>query len=281
MSAAAVFVCVAGSVCLLALGAVRALSRAFEEYQRRYLAPSLDALREMFLFVEPRQLLHLNVAALILSAAGGSAVGGPLCGALAAVAGLFAPALAVRWYRTRRLRRFEGQLGEALQQIATALRAGLTLQQAVEQVGRESDPPLRHELGLLTREVKLGVAIDVALAAMADRIRSDDLQLVATSTAIARQLGGNMAEMFEGIAATIRERFRLEGRIAALTSQGKLQGIIVAALPAALGLFLDSFRPDLIEPMFESAYGYALLLGIALLQAIGFLGIRRIVAIDV
>lgn len=281
MSAAVVFACVAGSVCLLSLGAVRALSRAFEEYQRRYLAPSLDALREMFLFLEPRQLLHLNFAALLLFAAAGSALAGPSCGALAAVVGLFAPALAIRWYRARRLSRFEGQLGDALQQIANALRAGLTLQQAVEQVGRESDPPLRHELGLLVREVKLGVAIDSALAAMAERIRSDDLQLVATSAAIARQLGGNMAEMFEAIAATIRERFRLEGRIAALTSQGKLQGIIVAALPPVLGLFLHSFRPDLIEPMFDGAFGYALLAGIALLQAIGFLTIRRIVAIDV
>lgn len=281
MTGGLVFLCVAGSVSLLSLAAVRVLCRAYEQYQRRYLAPSLDALREMFLFVEPRQLVQLNLATLALFSASGYALAGPLCAGLCAVAGFFSPALAVRWYRRRRVRRFEGQLGEALQQMAAALRAGLTLQQAIDQVGRDGDPPLRHEFGLLAREARLGVPLDAALAALAERVRSDDLQLLATSTGIARQLGGNLAEMFEGIAATIRERFRLEGRIAALTSQGKLQGMIVAALPPVVGLFLESWRPDLIEPMFESAYGYALLAAIALLQAIGFLAIRRIVAIDI
>jgi len=279
--AALVFACAAASVSLLSLAALRGLAAAFAEYQRSYLAPSLQALREMFLFLEPRQLLHLNLAALLTGCALGYALLGPSCAALGAAAGFFAPALGVRWHRRRRLRRFEGQLAEALQQIANALRAGLTLQQAVDQVGRESDPPLRHEFALLTREVKLGVPVDAALLALAARIRSDDLQLVATSTAIARQLGGNMAEMLEGIAATIGERFRLEGRIAALTSQGRLQGTIVAALPFGMGLFLDAFRPDLIEPMFAGAFGYVLVAGIVLLQAIGFVAIRRIVAIDV
>src|SRR5437016_9412926 len=119
--------------------------------------------------------------------------------------------------------------------------------------------------------------LDDALAAMAGRVGSEDLCLVATSTAIARQLGGNMAEMFEAVAGTIRERFRLEGKIAALTSQGKLQGMIVAALPLAVGLFLHSYRPDMVEPMFENAYGYVLIATIAVLQAAGFLAIRRVV----
>ncbi|MGZ6125320.1 MAG: type II secretion system F family protein, partial [Myxococcales bacterium] len=157
----------------------------------------------------------------------------------------------------------------------------LTLQQAVDQVGRESAPPLRQEFGLFTREVKLGLGLDAALAGMSERVGSEDLELVAISTSIARQLGGNLAEMFEGVAATIRERFRLEGKIAALTSQGKLQGMIVASLPLLVGLFLHSYRPDLIEPMFEGAYGYVLICAIVLLQGIGFAAIRRIVAIDV
>jgi tight adherence protein B len=129
--------------------------------------------------------------------------------------------------------------------------------------------------------VKLAVPLDEAFSAMATRVGSEDLDLVATSTVIARQLGGNLAEMFEGIAATIRERFRLEGRIAALTSQGRLQGLIISALPLAVGLFLNAYRPDLMAPMFESGHGYALVAAIVLLQSAGFLTIRRIVAVDV
>lgn len=276
-----VFLLTAASAALLTFPAFRVLRKAFQQYQRRYVAPSLEALGAMFLFVEPRQLVRLNLGALVVLAAAGYALAGPFCGAGAAVVGFFAPAFAVRFYRRRRVRRFDAQLAEALQQMASALRAGLTLQQAVDQVGRESAAPLRHEFGLFTREVKLGLGIDAALAGMAERVGSEDLELVAISTSIARQLGGNLGEMLEVVAATIRERFRLEGRIAALTSQGKLQGMIVASLPLLVGMFLQSYRPDLIEPMFEGAFGYVLLSAIVLLQAMGFLVIRRIVAVDV
>jgi len=276
-----VFLLTAASAALLTFPAFRVLRKAFQEYQRRYVSPSLEALGAMFLFVEPRQLVRLNVAALAVFAASGYALGGPFCAAAAAAAGFFAPALAVRFYRRKRVQRFDAQLAEALQQTASALRAGLTLQQALDQVGRESGAPLRQELGLFTREVKLGMGLDAALAAMAERVGSEELELVAVSTSIARQLGGNLGEMLEIVAGTLRERFRLEGRIAALTSQGKLQGMIVASLPLLIGIFLQSYRPDLIDPMFEGAFGYVLLSSIALLQVIGFLAIRRIVAIDV
>ncbi|GAC1541623.1 MAG: hypothetical protein NVS2B9_08640 [Myxococcales bacterium] len=263
------------------LAVLGVLSRAWVRYRERYLARSIDELGEMFLFVEPGQILLLNSAALLLLAAFGFWLGGVLLSGLAGVAGFFAPLGAVRFYRTRRVQRFDRQLTEALQQMANALRAGLTFAQAVDQVGRDAEPPLRQEFGLYVKEVKLGVPIDEALVNMAARVGSEDLELVATSANIARGLGGNMAEMFETIAATIRERFRLEGKIGALTSQGKMQGLIVSALPLALGLFLASYRPDLMEPMFERSFGYVLVSGVVLLEAIGFLLIRKIVAIDV
>jgi tight adherence protein B len=270
-----------GGAFLLGFVAMEVLRKAFEQYRLRYLSRSIRDLGAMFLFIDPRQLLRLNLAAMVVLAGTGVWLGGPVLGAACATAGFFAPAVAVPFYRRRRVRRFDGQLSEALQQMANALRAGLTLQQAIEQVARDAPPPLRQEFGLFIKEVKLGVPLDEALAGMAGRVGSEDLELVATSTVVARQLGGNLAEMFEGIAATIRERFRLEGKIAALTSQGRLQGLIVAALPLVVGLFLNSYRPDLIAPMFQTAYGYALVAAIVLLQSAGFLTIRRIVSVDV
>jgi tight adherence protein B len=281
MGAALVLLLTSGGAFLLVLGAVEVLRKAFEQYRLRYLARSIRDLSAMFLFIDARQLLRLNLAVMLVLAGTGAWMGGPLLAAVCGTAGFFAPAVLVPFYRRRRVRRFDGQLTEALQQMANALRAGLTLQQAMDQVAREAPSPLRQEFGLFIKEVKLGVALDEALAGMASRVGSEDLELVATSTVVARQLGGNLAEMFEGIAATIRERFRLEGKIAALTSQGRLQGLIVAALPLAVGLFLDSYRPDLIGPMFQTAYGYALVVAIVLLQSAGFLTIRRIVSVDV
>jgi len=275
------FLLVAAAVFLLALLAFAVLRRAFEQYRARYVARSLRDLSDMFLFVEPRQLVLLNVAAMALLAALGLWAGGALLCALAAALGFFAPALGVRLYRRRRLRQFEAQLTEALQQMANALRAGLTFHQAVEQAARDALPPLAQEFRLYLKETKLGVPADEALCAMAARVGSEDLELVAASTNLARQMGGNLAEMFETIAATVRERFRLEGKIRALTSQGKLQGTIVAALPLGVAAFLDWYRPDLMQPMFEHAFGYVLVAAIVLLQATGFVLIRRIVAVDV
>lgn len=271
----------AGSAFFFSFLAFDVLQKAFSQYERRYLARSVRDLGAMFLFIEPRQVLRLNLCGLSALAAAGWWLAGPLCAAAAAVAGFFAPAALIRLLRRRRVARFDGQLAEALQQMANALRAGFTLQQAIDQVGREAAAPLRHEFGLFIKEVKLGVPVDDALGAMAGRVGSQDLDLLATSTAIARQLGGNLAELFEGIAATLRERFRLEGRIAALTSQGKLQGVIVASLPLFVAAFLHWYRPDLLGPMFESAYGYVLAGAIVLLQAAGFILIRRLSAIDV
>jgi len=281
MAAALVFLFTTAAIFFLAFLALEVLQKAFEQYKLRYVTKSMNDLSDMFLFIEPGQILLLNIAALLIFAALGYLVGGPFLGALLAVGGFFAPAAAVRFYRARRIKLFDTQLTEALQHMSNALRAGLTLQQAVEQVGREASAPLRQEFGLFTKEVKLGVPVEEALVNMASRVGSEDLELVATSTNIARTLGGNMAEMFETIAATIRERFRLQGKIASLTSQGKLQGLIVSALPLAIGLVVNVMNPELMQPMFEGLYGYAMVTTIIVLQLIGFLLIRRIVAIDV
>src|ERR1041384_283013 len=281
MAAAIVFLFTTASVFFLAFLALDVLHKAFDQYKLRYVTKSMNDLSDMFLFIEPGQILLLNITALLVCAAFGYFVGGPFFGGLAAVAGFFMPTIAVRFYRLRRIRLFNTQLTEALQQMANALRAGLTFQQAMDQVGKESNAPLRQEFGLFTKEVKLGVPVEEALVNMANRVGSEDLELVATSTNIARQLGGNMAEMFETIAATIRERFRLEGKINALTSQGKMQGWIVSAMPLVIGLVLNMRNPELMQPMFETAYGYIVVCVIIVLEVLGFLFIRRIVAIDV
>ena len=134
---------------------------------------------------------------------------------------------------------------------------------------------------MFVKELKLGVPQEEALVNMAERVGSEDLQLVVTATNIARQVGGNMAEMFDTISGTIRERFRLEGRIRALTAQGKLQGWVVGAMPLILGLVLNMMRPDLMEPMLHSGFGYALVGLVAVMEVVGIFLIRRIVAIEV
>lgn len=281
MLSAITFLLVMGSVFFLALVVFGILGRAFERYKERYVVKNMSDLSDLFLFIEPQQVFVLNVSLGAVLAALGLWLGGPLMMALLGGIGFFLPGGSVKYYRARRIKMFNAQLVEALQAMSNALKAGLTFAQTVEQIARESKPPLQQEFGLFVKEVKLGVSIEDALVNMAHRVGSDDMELVATSTNIARSLGGNMAEMFEVISATIRERFRLEGKIDAITSQGRMQGWIVAAMPIVLGFVLNYMRPDLMEPMFDHIFGYVLVVGIFIMEAIGILLIRKIVNIDV
>lgn len=281
MLAGIVLLLVTGSVFFFSLVIFSVLSKAYEQYQERYVAKSMNDLSDMFLFIDARQMLILNIACMCLLGILSYIVFNPILAVLATVFGFFLPMLLVKHYRKRRIKKFNVQLVDALQAMANAFKAGLTFPQAIEHVAREAMPPLSQEFGLFVKEVKLGVPLEEALVNMGRRVGSDDLELVVVSTNIARQLGGNMAEMFETISTVIRERFRLEGKIDALTSQGKLQGWIVAAMPAVLGLVLNYMRPDLMEPMMNHIFGYILVTIIAIMEIMGILIIRRIVNIDI
>ncbi len=281
MLAGIVFLLVTGSVFFFSLVIFSVLTKAYEQYQERYVVKSMNDLSDMFLFIDPRQMLVLNVASMCLLGIISWIILNPLVCVAMTIFGFFVPMILVKHYRKRRIKKFNNQLVDALQAMANAFKAGLTFPQAIEHIAREAQPPLSQEFSLFVKEIKLGVPLEEALVNMGKRVGSDDLELVVVSTNIARQLGGNMAEMFETISSTIRERFRLEGKIDALTAQGKLQGWIVASMPAVLGVVLNSMRPDLMQPMLNHLFGYALVALICVMEALGVLLIRRIVNIDI
>ena len=281
MLAGIVLLLVTGSVFFFSLVIFTILAKAYEQYQERYVVKSMNDLSDMFLFVDARQLLVLNIASMCLMGILSYIIFNPIMCVGATIFGFFLPIMMVKHYRKRRIKKFNVQLVDALQAMANAFKAGLTFPQAIEHVSKEALPPLSQEFGLFVKEVKLGVPLEEALINMAKRVGSDDLELVVVSTNIARQLGGNMAEMFETISTVIRERFRLEGKIDALTSQGKLQGWIVAAMPGVLGMVLNYMRPDLMEPMMNHLFGWILVVIIAIMEVMGILIIRRIVNIDI
>ena len=276
-----VLLLVTGSVFFFSLVIAGVLSKAYEQYQERYVVKSMNDLSDMFLFIDPRQMLILNIASMCLLGLFAYVVINPLVAIGMTIFGFFLPMMLVKHYRKRRIKKFNTQLVDALQAMANAFKAGLTFQQAIEHVAREAMPPLSQEFGLFVKEAKLGVPIEEALVNMGKRVGSDDLELVVTATNISRQLGGNMAEMFETLSGTIRERFRLEGKIDALTSQGKLQGWVVASMPLILGMVLNYMRPDLMQPMLDHIFGYILVGAIGIMEIMGIFIIRRIVNIDI
>jgi tight adherence protein B len=207
------------------------------------------------------------------------------------VGGLFGFMVPRIWLGRRkasRLGAFDKALPDTITLIANALRAGSSFLQAIELVVRESRPPISTEFGRVIREVNLGLAFDTALENMVRRVRSDDLELMATAISIQHQVGGNLAEILDSIAFTIRERVRIKGEIRTLTAQQRLSGYVVGFLPIGLAAFLFIAAPGFMTPMFDNRVSIIGLPGGVIILAIGgfamfvgFMIIRRIVDIEV
>ena len=190
--------------------------------------------------------------------------------------------------KSSRLNAFDKQLPDTITLIANALRAGSSFLQAIELVVRESRPPISTEFGRVIREVNLGLAFDTALENMVRRVRSDDLELMATAISIQHNVGGNLAEILDSIAYTIRERVRIKGEIRTLTAQQRMSGYVVGFLPIALAGFLFIAAPGFMQPMFDDRVSIIGLPGGVIILAIGgfamfigFMLIRKIVDIEV
>jgi tight adherence protein B len=206
--------------------------------------------------------------------------------------GLFIGFLLPRFWLARRrngrLAAFNKQLPDTITLIANALRAGSSFLQAIELVVRETRPPISIEFARVIREVNLGLPFEQALENMVRRVRSDDLELMATAISIQHTVGGNLAEILDSIAFTIRERVRIKGEIRTLTAQQRLSGYVVGLLPIGLAGFLFLAAPHFMDPMFQKPpevlglpAGVVILMFGGFMMFVGFMLIRKIVDIEV
>jgi tight adherence protein B len=215
-------------------------------------------------------------------------LGNPLFVLVGLLIGFMIPRIWLGRRKSGRLNAFNKQLPDTIMLIANALRAGSSFLQAIELVVRESRPPISTEFARVIREVNLGLPFEQALENMVRRVRSDDLELMATAIAIQHTVGGNLAEILDSIAFTIRERIRIKGEIRTLTAQQRLSGYVVGFLPIALAGFLFVAAPGFMDPMFKNPpeimglpAGVVILMFGGFMMFIGFMIIRRIVDIEV
>lgn len=216
------------------------------------------------------------------------ALGNPISLLVGLLIGFLLPRMWLSRRKNGRLSAFNKQLPDTITLIANALRAGSSFLQAIELVVRESRPPVSIEFGRVIREVNLGLPFETALENMVRRVRSDDLELMATAISIQHTVGGNLAEILDSIAFTIRERVRIKGEIRVLTAQQRLSGYVVGSMPFLLAAFLFVAAPGFMDPMFDPDVAIGglpagvIVLGIGgIAMFIGFMLIRRIVDIEV
>ena len=257
-------------------------SRWFSKRQDRQAKNAKSDLEDMFIFTDANRLMVINVSVLIaLPVVAWFATGNILIVGFCVALAFIAPRYVVRFIAFRRLRLVEKQLPDALMMITGALRAGASLPIALESVANEGKPPVSQEFELLLREMRLGIDFGVALQNLERRVPLQDLAMVTTGMALAREVGANLAETLESIARTIRAKLQMEGKIRSLTAQGKMQGVVMSGLPVFLIVILRIMEPEAMEPMFTEWYGWCTLAVIALAVGVGYHFISKITKIDV
>lgn len=238
--------------------------------------------REFFLFLDPAKIFAAHVALVVLGTILTALFFRNFVLGLGAGAALgFLPRFVFARARQRRLRRFEEQLPDALTMLSGALRAGLSLRSAIGQLVVEAPAPLGQEFTLLLREQRLGATLEQSLNGLARRIPTPTTILTVSAMRIASETGGGLAEMLERTANTVRGRLQIEGKIGALTAQGKLQAWIVGLLPVGLMMVLNQMEPGEMSVLWHTPMGWGALAVIGVLEALGIFVIRKIVAIDV
>jgi len=200
---------------------------------------------------------------------------------IAGVVAYLLPMRYVKWRQGRRLRAFNRRLPDTLSLMANALKAGLSLPQAIEAVTRNSQPPISDELARVMRETNLGSATPQALANMVRRVGSEDLDLIVTAITIQSSVGGNLARILDGISHTIRQRVQMKSQISALTAQMRASGWIITLLPFIVAGILDIITPSYFSVMFRDPGGRALLVLASISIFFGNLFIRRITSFRV
>jgi tight adherence protein B len=211
----------------------------------------------------------------------GLPLGGLIQTIVAGVIGYLLPSFYVKYRINKRLKAFNNQLGDTLTLLSNAIKAGYSFAQAIDTVSKNAVAPISDEFGRAVREMNLGGSPDEALTNITKRISSADFDLVATAYAIHRTVGGNLAEILDNIAYTIRERVRIKGEIATLTAQARASGTLITFLPIVLAAFMYFVTPTYFRPMFTSIVGWILLVIGAFMIFVGNLIIRRVVAIEV
>ena len=186
-----------------------------------------------------------------------------------------------RWLDARRREKFNEQLPEALATMTNALRAGFSLSQAFDSVVEQGEKPMSEEFAILQQQLRIGMSFEDALESMSGRVGSDDLTLVTTAILISRKTGGNVTEIFDKISDTIRARMRIERKVKTMTAQGRIQGIIVSAMPVVLGVIMTILKPKMMIPFLCSMTGVISVIAMFVLITIGWLIIRKIIRIDV
>lgn len=218
-------------------------------------------------FVFVAMIVHLHQAPLLAAAAG-------------ALLGML-PLLYVQYKRSRRLARLQEQLPEALDLVTRALRAGHSFASGLQMIGEEMAEPIANEFRIVADEVNFGVSLQQALTNLSERVPLTDLRYFVVAVMIQRDSGGNLTEVLGNLSRLIRERLKLLAKVRVLSSEGRLSGLILVAMPFALAAIMNLMNPKFMSVLWTDPIGIAIVKYMLGIMFIGVLIMRKITRIRV
>lgn len=207
--------------------------------------------------------------------------GNPLAGLLTAAAGVFIPLVILTFKVRRRTKRMHSQLSDALSILASSLRAGHSFVQSLNLVAQEIGEPSATEYRRLLAELRLGRDLNDALDGLADRVGSEDFRWAILAVKIQRDVGGNLAEVLDTVADTLREREAVAGQVKALSAEGRLSMYLLCGLPPVVAAYMFIVNPEYISLLWTTRMGMIMLAVGGSLMALGIMWMRKVVRIDV
>ncbi len=267
---------------MLAWLGLKASGKFWEEYQSTFSESATNSLGDMFMYVDPQRLFLLNIFSIVFF----SVIAWLLSHSWIIVIGVTIGMVALPWtiykaIKKRRFKKFEQQLPEALLAVASSLQSGASLPMAFDSLVTEQPQPLNQEFELLMRQTRIGVDMDTGLSNMEKRLPIPDFIVIVSAIKISREVGGNLIEVMETLAQTLRRKATMEGKIESLTSQGRLQGKVMTGLPILLGVVLMQIEPEAMGKLFTTPIGWGTLAVIVVMEFLGYMTIQKITSIDV
>jgi tight adherence protein B len=271
-----------GCATLLMMASMLRGQQYMTEYKAAFTETASSSLADMFSFADPVKLFYINITAVLFIPLVVLIMFGDWKLAFVIFALLLlVPSFLYKSARKRRFSKFEQQLPDGLAMISGSMRAGASLSIALESLVKEQQPPLAQEFQLFLREQRIGVDFEESLSHMEKRVPLADLGMVIAALRISREVGGNLAEVLETLAETLRRKHTMEGKIDSLTAQGKLQGIVMTGLPILLGVLLNFLEPEAMEKLWTTPIGWVVLGIVVFMLGLGYFMISKITSINV
>lgn len=250
-------------------------------YREQFLSRVGVGLKETFLFMDAKLLFALNLVAIVAAGISGFALAGVIGLVLAALIVAGIPNFVLRIVRSRRSKKFVYQLPDVLGSMASSLRAGTSLPHAMEQVATQYPPPASQEFAIVLSESRMGRDIEHSIADVYRRVSKPEVELFNSAVAISRLVGGNLADTFDTLSETVREKLRVEGKIDSLTAMARMQGWVIGIMPFFVAFAIYKQEPEAMSALFTELIGWVTLAVLGVMMLIAVLVVRRIVNIQV